>query len=65
MVITIAGVTEVRNRSKCLVFTNGHFPDDYDHHREVFETPEQKLRLAIIKLGEVVSRFSARFIIIN
>jgi nuclear cap-binding protein subunit 1 len=31
---------------------------DYDYHdrrQEVFETPEQKLRTAIIKLGEVVS----------
>jgi hypothetical protein len=30
---------------------------DYDYHdrrQEVFETPEQKLRTAIIKLGEVV-----------
>jgi hypothetical protein len=32
--------------------------DDFDSHdrrREVYETPDQKLRLAIIKLGEVVS----------
>jgi hypothetical protein len=28
--------------------------EEYDHRREVYETPEQKLRSAIIKLGEVV-----------
>jgi len=34
-----------------------HCTDDYDRHdrREVFESPEDKLKTAIIKLGEVVS----------
>ena len=34
-----------------------HCPDDYDHHdhrREVQESPDQKLKTAIIKFGEVV-----------
>lgn len=28
--------------------------DDFDHRRESYETPEQKLRKSIINLGEVV-----------
>jgi hypothetical protein len=34
-----------------------HCPDDYDHHdhrREAQESPDQKLKAAIIKFGEVV-----------
>lgn len=34
-----------------------HCPDDYDHHdhrREAQEPPDQKLKAAIIKFGEVV-----------
>ena len=37
---------------------NHNVEPDYDYHdrrQEVFETPEQKLRTAIVKLGEVVS----------
>jgi hypothetical protein len=37
-----------------------HCPDDYDHYdhrREAQESPDQKLKAAIIKFGEVV-RFS-------
>jgi hypothetical protein len=37
---------------------------DYDYHdrrQEVFETPEQKLRTTIIKLGEAVSSFNPAF----
>lgn len=38
------------------------FVDDYDdRRREVHETPEQKLKGAIIKLGEVVSAPSNNF----
>lgn len=38
------------------------FVDDYDdRRREVHETPEQKLKGAIIKLGEVVSAPSNHF----
>lgn len=38
------------------------FADDYDdRRREVHETPEQKLKGAIIKLGEVVSAPSNHF----
>jgi hypothetical protein len=44
---------------------NHNVEPDYDYHdrrQEVFETPEQKLRTAIIKLGEVVCLTSCTFI---
>jgi hypothetical protein len=58
MVVVGADVAEVRWLRVCPVESNiEHCPDDYDHYdhrREAQESPDQKLKAAIIKFGEVV-----------
>ena len=60
-----ADVAEVRWLHVWTVNSNlKYYPDDYDHYdhrREAQESPDQKLKAAIIKFGEVV-RFSVPLI---
>jgi hypothetical protein len=60
MVAVGADVAEVRWLRAWSVHSNiinKHRPDDYDHYdhrREAQESPDQKLKTAIIRFGEVV-----------
>ena len=58
MVVVGADVAEVRSLHVWAVNSDfKHCPDDYDHYdhrREAQESPDQKLKTAIIKFGEVV-----------
>lgn len=58
MVAVDADVAEVRWLRAWSIYNNiKYHPDDYDqyeHRREAQESPDQKLKTAIIKFGEVV-----------
>jgi hypothetical protein len=58
MVVVDADVAEVRWLRAWSIYNNiKYHPDDYDqyeHRREAQESPDQKLKTAILKFGEVV-----------
>ena len=51
----VADGTEVRVESRKMTKCYKVSPEDFDRRETIYETPEEKLKSTIIKLGEVVS----------
>lgn len=63
MVEVAEGTTGVRNKTCYLRLLANALPDDDEKiGREVYETREQRIRNEIIRFGEVVSTYVARFV---